>query len=180
MSAEGVYLRKFSRRHAGLFVKASRDPEIVRWTFIHPDLDSSAALTVAERWLSREAEGRLRPYVICPQRSRPAVGLVSLALQDPDDARLADIFYWVLPEGRGRGLVTGAVRLMLNWAFEESGIPRVALYTREGNRLSERVAERCGFRYTGTVQRQRGEQVFMLRRWLLERGEHGMQPGAGH
>jgi hypothetical protein len=64
-------------------------------------------------------------------------------------------FYWLLPEGRGRGLATHAVRLLVNWGFDESGVHRVALYTKEGNIASERVAERCGFRYTGTVERHK-------------------------
>jgi RimJ/RimL family protein N-acetyltransferase len=179
MSAEGVHLRTFDRRHVGLLVRASHDPEIVRWTFIPPDLDQAGATALAERWLSRAADGRLRQYVVSGG-SRPAVGLVSLVLQDPADAWLADVVYWLLPEGRHRGLVTGAVRLLLRWAFEQGGVRRVALYTKEGNLSSDRVAERSGFRYTGTVQRQRGEQELTLRRWLLDPAEHAFQPYAGH
>ena len=167
MSAEGIYLRRLNRRHVGLLIRASHDPEIVRWTFMPPDLDRAAAAALSERWRSLAASGRIRQYVISSQQSKPAIGLVSLVLQDPVDAWLADIVYWLLPEGRQRGLVTLAVRLVLKWAFEESEVRRVALYTMEGNRPSERVAMRCGFRYTETVQRMRGEHAFALRRWLL-------------
>jgi RimJ/RimL family protein N-acetyltransferase len=151
LSAEGVNLRIFGRQDAGLLAKASEDAEIVRWTFIPPDLDRAAADALTERWLARAAEGRLRPYVISAAPSRPAVGLVSLALQDPTDAWLADVFYWLLPEGRRLGLASRAVRLLLKWGFEEGGVPRVALYTKEGNVLSERVAERCGFTTRGPL-----------------------------
>jgi RimJ/RimL family protein N-acetyltransferase len=178
MSAEGVHMRRFSRRHVGLLVKASHDAEIVRWTFIPPDLDDAGGTALAERWLSRTADGRLRQYVISAGQSRRAVGLVSLVLQDPADAWLADVVYWLLPQGRHRGLVTRAVRLVLNWAFERGGVRRAALYTREGNLPSERVAERSGFRHTGTVHRQRGEQELMLRRWLLDPAEHAARPDA--
>src|ERR1700730_2496278 len=178
MSAEGVRLRKFSRRHVGLLVKASHDAEIVRWTFIPPDLDNAGAAALAERWLSRAADGRLRQYVISAGESTPAEGLVSLVLQDRDDAWLADVVYWLLAQGRRRGLVTRSVRLMLNWAFERGGVRRAALYTKEGNVPSDRVAERSGFRYIGTVHRQRGEQQLMLRRWLLDPAEDAAPPDA--
>ena len=161
-------------------MRASRDPEIVRWTFMPPDLDKAGAVDLAQRWQSRAADGRLRQYVISCQQSSPAVGLVSLVLQDPADAWLADIAYWLLPDGRQQGLVTRAVRLLLRWAFDESDVRRVALYTKEGNEPSERVALRCGFRFTETIQRERGDQVLMLRRWLLEVGEHQSRAHAGN
>ena len=104
---------------------------------------------------------------------------MSLVLQDPADTWLADIAYWLLPDGRQRGLVTRAVRLLLKWAFDESDVRRVALYTKEGNEASERVALRCGFRFTETIQRERGAQVLVLRRWLLEGGEHQSRADSG-
>jgi RimJ/RimL family protein N-acetyltransferase len=106
--------------------------------------------------------------------------MVSLVLQDPDDARLADIAYWLLPEGRGRGLVSGSVRLVLQWAIEQSEVRRVALYTKEGNQSSERVAQHGGFSYTGTVRRQRGERVLWVRRWLFEPDRHGRSERERH
>jgi len=180
LSATGVNLRIFGRQDARLLASASHDAEIVRWTFIPPNLDRANAAALAERWLSRTDEGRLRPYVISAPPADRAMGLVGLALQDPADAWLADIFYWLLPEGRGRGLATHAVRLLLNWGFEESGVHRVALYTKEGNIASERVAERCGFRYTGTVERQQGDALLRLRRWLLDSRHRATEPHVTH
>jgi [ribosomal protein S5]-alanine N-acetyltransferase len=180
LTAEGLHLRTFSRSDAGLLVRASGDAEIVRWTFIPPNLDEAGAIALAERWLSRAADGQLRQYVISAQSSQPPVGMVSLVLQDPDDDRLADIAYWLLPEGRGRGLVSGSVRLVLQWAIEQSEVRRVALYTKEGNQRSERVAQRGGFSYTGTVRRQRGERVLWVRRWLFEPDRHGRSERERH
>lgn len=175
VSGEGVHLRRFNRRHLRLLVRASHDPEIVRWTFIPSHLDSATADALFERWRVQMAEGRLRPYVISAGPSRPAMGLVSLVLQDHEDPALADIFYWLLPEGRGRGLVSRAVRLLLDWGFEQGGVPRVALYTKEGNLRSDRVAERSGFRDTGIIRRHRRDQTYVLRRWLLDAGQHASQ-----
>jgi RimJ/RimL family protein N-acetyltransferase len=167
MSAEGIHLRRLGPKDVGLLVDASGDTEIVRWTFIPPDLDDASALSLIDRWQTRMSEGRLRQYVISSHQSMPPVGLVSLALQDPTDAWLADVAYWLLPAGRLQGLATRAVKLVLNWAFNHSELRRAALYTMEGNRASEQVAIRCGFRDTGTTLRKRGDQELLLRRWFL-------------
>ncbi len=166
MSADRVHLRRLSKRDSALLVKASRDPEIVRWTLIPADLDKEAAASLVERWLTRSAEGLVRQYLIV-SGARRGVGLVSIALQDPDDAGRGDVAYWLLPEERQRGLVTRALRAVVSWAFRTTLFGRIALYTRVGNSPSERVAERCGFRFEGTLERAIRGQTFTLRRWIL-------------
>lgn len=170
VSAEGVELRKLSRRHLGLLLKASCDPEVVRWTLIPADLDKEAATRLVDRWTTPAAQGVMRQYAISSRAGGPAVGLVSIALQDPDDAWCADIAYWLLPEGRQRGLVTRAVQSVLWWAFTDGGVRRIALYTMDGNAPSERVAERCGFRFERTVERPVRGQPSTLRRWIMTGG----------
>jgi RimJ/RimL family protein N-acetyltransferase len=113
-----------------------------------------------------EGEGRFHRYVISAPPDAPSAGQVLIVLQD-DDPRCADIVYWLLQEARGRGLVTRAVRLLIRWAFDEAGVSKLALYTKVGNDRSDRVAERCGFHFEGTVVQTRGGREFTLRRWTL-------------
>jgi [ribosomal protein S5]-alanine N-acetyltransferase len=39
------------------------------------------------------------------------------------------IGYWVAKESRGRGIATGALRLVSRWGLEEVGLPRLELVT---------------------------------------------------
>lgn len=65
--------------------------------------------------------------------------------------RSATVGYWVLPEARGRGVATRALRLVVDWAFG-LGLHRIALDHAIGNVASCRVAERAGFAHEGTLR----------------------------
>ena len=63
----------------------------------------------------------------------------------------AGIGYWLLPQARGRGLATRAVRLLSDWAFADLELARLRLFTEPENERSQRVAERCGFMRQGVL-----------------------------
>jgi RimJ/RimL family protein N-acetyltransferase len=54
-----------------------------------------------------------------------------------------------LPEARGRGFATRAVRLICDWGFRDIGLRELRLLTEPENLASQRVAERAGFRLQG-------------------------------
>jgi RimJ/RimL family protein N-acetyltransferase len=60
--------------------------------------------------------------------------------------------YWLLPEARGKGLATRAVRLVATWALRDLGLARLALMTEPSNDASQCVAERSGFRREGVLR----------------------------
>ncbi|WP_353709171.1 GNAT family protein [Cellulosimicrobium sp. ES-005] len=92
------------------------------------------------------------------------LGMVGLSLDDaPEGRRSAEIGYWTAPEARGRGLMTAACRLVVDWAFdpEGGGLARLFWQAYVGNWPSRRTAWRLGFRVEGTVRGfalQRGER----------------------
>ncbi|GAB3146611.1 GNAT family N-acetyltransferase [Microbispora hainanensis] len=53
--------------------------------------------------------------------------------------------YSLRPEFRGRGLVTRAVDLLVEWAFASTPLRRIIAGTNPGNTASQRVLERAGF-----------------------------------
>jgi RimJ/RimL family protein N-acetyltransferase len=57
----------------------------------------------------------------------------------------ATVGYWLLPEGRGRGLVDEAVEAMVHWGHETHAITRFELMHALGNTASCGVAVRSGF-----------------------------------
>ena len=56
------------------------------------------------------------------------------------------------PEGRGRGLATIAVRLLVGWAFSVLEIGRLAALTEPDNTASRAVLERCAFVREGRLR----------------------------
>jgi RimJ/RimL family protein N-acetyltransferase len=68
------------------------------------------------------------------------------------DGRQAEIGYVLSPAARGRGAATRTVRLLTDWAFEELGMERLALWIDVDNPASERVAERAGYVKEGVLR----------------------------
>jgi ribosomal-protein-serine acetyltransferase len=64
---------------------------------------------------------------------------------------------WLEPAGTGRGLITKAVRLLVDWAINRRGLYRIEWKCRPDNTASINVAKRLGMRLEGTL---RGEYLY--------------------
>ncbi|WKX73201.1 GNAT family N-acetyltransferase [Streptomyces sp. XD-27] len=68
---------------------------------------------------------------------------------------------WLEPSAVGKGLVTRAVRLIIDWAVEERGVHRVEWWVSTGNEPSIAVARRLGMTKDGVLRESylyRGER----------------------
>ncbi|MFD7922630.1 GNAT family N-acetyltransferase [Streptomyces sp. NPDC059740] len=63
-----------------------------------------------------------------------------------------EVGVWTEPAGEGHGLVTGAVRYLIEYALVERGMQRVAWHTSPLNVRSRRVAERLGMQCEGVLR----------------------------
>ncbi|MEV8392393.1 MULTISPECIES: GNAT family N-acetyltransferase [unclassified Streptomyces] len=59
---------------------------------------------------------------------------------------------WLEPAGTGRGLVTRAARVLIDWAVEERGIHRVEWQVSSANTASIKVARRLGMTRDGVLR----------------------------
>lgn len=59
---------------------------------------------------------------------------------------------WLEPAAAGRGLVTRAARVIIDWAIRERGIHRVEWWAASGNAASIAVARRLGMRRDGVLR----------------------------
>jgi RimJ/RimL family protein N-acetyltransferase len=67
-------------------------------------------------------------------------------------AGTCEIGCWLEPAGRGKGLVTRAVRVLIDWAVLTRGIHRVEWRCRPDNVASSDVARRLGMRLDGVLR----------------------------
>jgi RimJ/RimL family protein N-acetyltransferase/nitrite reductase/ring-hydroxylating ferredoxin subunit len=146
-----ISLRPFRAEDAQDITAACQDPAIQRWIPVIPvpytDADARRfILMTLQAW----HDGTGSEFAIADAGSDRYLGSVGLHL-GPNPRRHA-IGYMVVPEARGRGVATRAVRLVTRWAFEKLAIERLALWTLPGNVASQAVAEKAGFRYEGLVQ----------------------------
>ena len=67
-------------------------------------------------------------------------------------ARTASIGYWIGASFQGQGLVTGACRALIDYAFNGLGLNSVEIRCATGNKKSQAIPERLGFTQEGTVR----------------------------
>lgn len=82
------------------------------------------------------------------------VGVIAL---EPDrlrpDADSRELGYNLAEEHWGKGYMTEAAREVLRFAFMELGLEQVGICTSRVNKRSQRIIEKCGFTYEGTLRR---------------------------
>ncbi|MFD2687204.1 GNAT family N-acetyltransferase [Streptomyces phyllanthi] len=134
------------------WLRGCSDPEFRRWNtpvkLVERLEDARESLRLRAEWA---AEGRCASFCVTDAGSGEPLGQVGVNEID-HFIRSAHVGYWVLPEARGRGVATRALRLAARWALTDLGMHRLELGHALGHEASCRIAERCGFPYEGTLR----------------------------
>ena len=140
-----VVLRELREGDRAVVLSAMRDPLVTRWLNMPAspgDADFDSLLRVAR---DGRASGDRIDYAVTAAGDDISLGAVIASRRHRDNYEVA---YLAREEGRGRGLMTGAVRLLCDWLLEE-GVGRIELRTHPDNSASQRLAERAGFQREG-------------------------------
>ena len=124
--------------------QAVEDAEIARW---FGDLGGSAE-ALLEEWRAWWRDGSAAAFAVCTAEG----GMVGHVLIERRNSGRAHVEYWLLPDARGQGLATRALRLASRWAIDELGIRRLELWTEPENRASQALAGRAGYRRDGVLR----------------------------
>ena len=129
-----------------------------------------------QRWLDATwtAPPKLRQWEFAIADTSDDTFLGTLMLHSYDSKnRRAETGFWIVPGARGRGVLTRALRLVLDWAFDELLLERMELTALPENAAVPRIAARFGYRFEGTMRGrnlERGRRVDLLL-WGLLRDE---------
>lgn len=125
---------------------ACQDALIVRFLPVpQPYTEAVAREYVAARALDWASEDE-RSFAITDATTGEVLGSIARHLRAEHRAEFG---YWLVPNARGRGVATRALRLSVDWSLETPGLIRLELYTHPENDASGRVAERAGFTREG-------------------------------
>ncbi|MEU6731708.1 GNAT family protein [Streptomyces physcomitrii] len=119
----------------------------IPWASRSTDLDSARA--TLQDYADKQAADTGRLYGIW--RAGILVGGVMFV---HFDTRLGncEIGVWTEPAGEGHGLITAAVRHLIDYAFTERGMHRVEWFSSTRNARSRAVAQRVGMQLDGTLR----------------------------
>lgn len=158
-------IRPFRRRDVDSLLEAVLEslPELNHWLpWAHMGYGRSDAANFVRDSLRSWQEGRAYDLAIRrPDDPGRHIGNVSLWFLSRTFGT-GEIGYWVRTDQTRRNVATEVVAATLEIAFEDLGMHRVILRIAEGNRSSERVAEKLGFTREGLLR----EEIRVRGKWL--------------
>ena len=129
-------------------VEQARDPVTIAWStvpvpYAEADAEDNGLRALPAAW----ADGSEWAFAV--ELEGRYAGTVSLLDEGPGRAELA---YGSHPDVRGTGAVLRALRLLVDWGFEELDLETLVWRAFTGNWASRKVAWRLGFRIEGTLR----------------------------
>ena len=95
-----------------------------------------------------------------------AIGCIGMLPQE-DVARIsAEVGYWLGEPFWNRGIATGALRMLTEYAFGELELVRLYATVMEWNPASARVLEKAGYQYEGRLRRSVAKDGQIIDQWL--------------
>ena len=165
-------LRDLEPRHAGELSALFRsdDHDLFRWLAWEHLADAGAAREFLQGFATGRAEGTRRLLGIWLDDTLVGGTLYPTVNQRH---RTAEIGVFLAAPARGRGIVTRAVEVMVDHAFDDLGIRRVEWRCSALNAPSRAIPQRLGFTLEGTLRQafQVRDDVFDVEMWSLLRDE---------
>lgn len=151
---EPVYLRALELSDLERTHKWHNDPELYKMlggTFRY------TSRATEEDWLRRKQTYSVSVsevnLAVCLAESLQHIGNIYLRNMDWV-ARNAELHIFIgEPDQRSKGYGEAAVRLLINYAFQDLGLLRLYLFVLEDNTPAMRVYEKCGFIVEGKLRR---------------------------
>ena len=138
-----------------IFANYATDPKVTRYLVWRPHADLAQTRTFLESRLKGWETGQALAWAITLPPDDRCIGMIDLRL----GTGKADIGYVLSRAYWGRGLMTEAVRAVVDTAFRLPDIYRVWAVCDVDNVASARVLEKAGMEFEG-----------ILRRWVLHPG----------
>jgi RimJ/RimL family protein N-acetyltransferase len=143
-----VRLRAHTSADIDRIVEQSNDPESMQWTTVPrpygPDEAREFLAHIEAGWADPKGH---RSWAI-EEVAAPGVYLGTIDLRPRGLS--AEVGFGLHPQGRGRGVMSGALRLVCRYWFSTGG-QQVTWWANRGNWASWRVAWACGFTHRGTL-----------------------------
>ncbi len=145
LSTERLLLRPLKEEDAEDLYEYAKDPAVGPITGWPPHRSPEESREIIRRVLSGA-----ECYALCLKTDGRAIGVIELMPAPGGRESERELGYWLGRPFWGRGLMPEAARELLRRAFEDLGVTKVWCGYYEGNRKSERVQEKCGFRHQYT------------------------------
>ena len=142
-------LRPFKENDAGALSRHANNPNIARFMtngFPHPYTVEHARNFIA--FANRDVP----VHIFAIEVDGEAAGGIGIHPQNDIHIKNAELGYWLSEQHWGKGIITSAVKEMLEFAFATYDINRVFARPFGSNDASQRVLEKAGFRLEARLE----------------------------
>lgn len=175
LTTERITLRPFVNEDVEALFEYAKNPNVTRYTLWDAHRTTADTVTfIRDYAVLRYLEGMPEPYAITLNPAPEPVGSCGCFWAAQPHLTM-ELGYWIGEPFWGKGYVVEACRAVLNLAFAEFAPERMQARVIDGNVASERVLQKLGFRYEGTLRRSllRRGNLEDVRMYSLLRGEWG-------
>ncbi|MCY3582688.1 MAG: GNAT family N-acetyltransferase [Chloroflexi bacterium] len=148
LRGSALWMRPLAEQDIAPILQYASAPETAANTFVpHPYPPEAAhefVQKVSEAWRNDEAY----TFAIIEAELDRFAG--TMGIHPVHQHKRAEVGYWIGLPFWGRGLATQALRLIIQFGFEELGLNRIAAGHFAGNPASGRVMQKAGMRCEGT------------------------------
>ncbi len=164
LKGERVVLRDMLRKDAAAIFEHLKSRDMKKYTtqIPHP-YTKQHALKFLGTSASKAGKGEALHFAITLRGDDALVGCISLEKISREN-RNAELGYWLAKGFWGKGLMTEAVALVADYAFNKIKLHKLYASAFEENIASRMVLEKSGFKLEGIIKEQR----FRFNRWHNE------------
>ena len=165
LAGDRVVLRALNMSDAPDLVDNCRHPDAVRWTTVPLDYSmADADLYINKISVEGWRTGRTLTFAAADPDTDELLGTVDLQCNAPGAAAVGINFG---PQARGTGAAEEAVRLLLDYAFDQLNLAWVHWIAMVPNWASRKLAWKLGFHYDGQGRGDYNDRGTPADRWLL-------------
>ncbi len=145
LETERLFLRKLKEEEDMYDVfNMRKDPSMHEYTDTRPDEKLEDSIDYIRRMNQGVDENKWIVWGLQDKGSDRIIGTISIWNIYPDEEK-AELGFGIVPEFRGRGIMTEGLREVVDYSFREANFKKLEAFTEEGNSKSISVLQRCGF-----------------------------------
>lgn len=153
ISTERLILRRFEQKDAPvMFHSWAGDPVVTRYLTWQTHKDETESAKIIALWLKSYANPEFFQWAIAAKDDNVVIGAIDLH-EVNERLRRAEIGYALSQKYWNRGIMTEALRAVLDFGFNKVGFERIEGYHKVENKASGRVMLKAGMSYEGTLKK---------------------------
>ncbi|MBU5316407.1 GNAT family N-acetyltransferase [Clostridium bornimense] len=152
IETERLIMRRFKYSDDDAMLKYWVADEKIQSLYSEPTYNTKDEVRgLLDKYISSYENSDYYRWAIIDKVTKECIGQIAYFLVDSKN-HFAEIEYCIGSAFQCKGLATEATKAVINYGFERMNLHKVQICTKTINKPSQRVIEKCGFIYEGTLR----------------------------